>query len=154
MGYPKGLDEYDEDELRQELHRRQQAQIAGICDYCGRRPATSSCRFPERHRRTTGLGASLDELTKLSAELEHETEELNRIIRKLEDTIGAPATTTTPSIKLDKTWSIGLRFVDRWQFVAYSSKVTTPLLKAPRKIRVRAAAHLKELVRRLESPNE
>ena len=49
MSYPKGLDEYTEDELQAELDRRANLQSCGVCDYCGRAPDTPACKFPERH---------------------------------------------------------------------------------------------------------
>lgn len=50
MSYSKDLDEYTEDELLEELHRRKQLNAQGKCDYCGR-PAecTVACKFPARH---------------------------------------------------------------------------------------------------------
>lgn len=55
MSYPRGLDEYSDDELRSELDRRDRARRAGRCDYCGGwlgQPTASgheSCRFPTSH---------------------------------------------------------------------------------------------------------
>lgn len=34
MGYPRSLDEYDDDELIRELANRRNARQAGKCDYC------------------------------------------------------------------------------------------------------------------------
>lgn len=50
MGYPGDLDEYDESELHIELTRRAKLRLKGLCDYCGRKPGTKPCMFPERHK--------------------------------------------------------------------------------------------------------
>lgn len=50
MGYPKDLDEYDEQTLVKELMDRVKLQEQGLCDYCKQDPSKPSCRFPERHR--------------------------------------------------------------------------------------------------------
>jgi hypothetical protein len=49
MSYPKDLDEYTRLELKEELARREQALLIGICDYCGQSGLMKPCRFPERH---------------------------------------------------------------------------------------------------------
>lgn len=49
MSYPKGLDEYTDDELREELARRRRAVASATCAYCERRIAECErkpCRFP------------------------------------------------------------------------------------------------------------
>jgi hypothetical protein len=50
MGYSRSLDEYREDALLAELALRRSRRQQGVCDYCARKPDTSPCRFPERHR--------------------------------------------------------------------------------------------------------
>jgi hypothetical protein len=50
MGYSMDLEDYDERELNHELERRRKMREQGLCDYCARKPDTSSCRFPDRHR--------------------------------------------------------------------------------------------------------
>lgn len=50
MSYPRDLDEYSENELLEEIERRRTVRERGLCDYCGRKPTTSPCKFPERHR--------------------------------------------------------------------------------------------------------
>ena len=49
MSYPRGLDEYTDEELHQELSRREDARARGLCDYCGRDQSTPMCRFNQRH---------------------------------------------------------------------------------------------------------
>lgn len=49
MGYPKDLDEYNEDELARELQRRDRVRARGHCDYCDRLPSAPPCKFPWRH---------------------------------------------------------------------------------------------------------
>lgn len=49
MGYPRGLDEHPEKELRRELRLRRGLRREGLCDYCGRSQTTSPCKFPDRH---------------------------------------------------------------------------------------------------------
>ncbi len=49
MSYPRDLDEYTEAELAAEIVRRREARASGLCDYCGRPPTETPCRFPERH---------------------------------------------------------------------------------------------------------
>ena len=51
MSYRLDLDEMSEEKLLEELNRRQKLRQAGLCDYCGREPGTTSCKFPERHKR-------------------------------------------------------------------------------------------------------
>jgi len=50
MSYPLDLDEISEENLRGELKRREQHWQAGLCDYCGRKPETPPCKFPDRHQ--------------------------------------------------------------------------------------------------------
>lgn len=50
MSYPRDLDEYNEQELLDELKRRAGARARGVCDYCGRYCDTPPCRFPVRHQ--------------------------------------------------------------------------------------------------------
>jgi hypothetical protein len=38
-----------ESELRERLAERRAARCRGVCDYCGREPSTTPCRFPARH---------------------------------------------------------------------------------------------------------
>ena len=49
MSYSLDLDEYPEKKLREELRNRRRARRKGLCDYCGRAPDTTPCKFPERH---------------------------------------------------------------------------------------------------------
>jgi len=51
MSYRLGLDEYTELTLTEELYRRAKARAEGVCDYCGRPPSKSPCKFPERHKK-------------------------------------------------------------------------------------------------------
>lgn len=50
MSYPRDLDEIDEAALVNEISRREVARDKGLCDYCGRKPRTKPCKFPERHK--------------------------------------------------------------------------------------------------------
>jgi hypothetical protein len=50
MSYRLDLDEYPEKTLREELRNRKKARRKGLCDYCGRAPDTTPCKFPERHK--------------------------------------------------------------------------------------------------------
>ena len=50
MSYPKDLDEYTDDELKDELGRRKQLMLKGLCTYCNRPGETPTCKFPDRHR--------------------------------------------------------------------------------------------------------
>lgn len=50
MSYPRDLDEVPQNELLQELARRQIMRDQDLCDYCGRYGG-EPCRFAERHRR-------------------------------------------------------------------------------------------------------
>lgn len=45
------LDEYDEQKLRDEITRRENARRNGDCDYCGRDGSTTPCKFPLRHEK-------------------------------------------------------------------------------------------------------
>lgn len=49
MGFMLDLDECTDRDLRDELRRRRALRVEGKCDYCGRSPNTSACKFPERH---------------------------------------------------------------------------------------------------------
>lgn len=50
MSYYKDLDEYTEQELKDELERRRTLRDEGKCDYCQQYGNTILCKFPERHR--------------------------------------------------------------------------------------------------------
>jgi hypothetical protein len=50
MSLPRDLDEVPGHELRAEIERRSVARARGVCDYCGRDPSETACKFPERHR--------------------------------------------------------------------------------------------------------
>lgn len=50
MSYQKDLDEYTEEQLNNELKRRQDLRNEGKCDYCGQLGNTPNCKFPERHK--------------------------------------------------------------------------------------------------------
>lgn len=52
MSYPLDLDEMSEEKLEGELKRRKDLRETGLCDYCGRKPETSTCKFSDRHRRS------------------------------------------------------------------------------------------------------
>jgi hypothetical protein len=49
VSYPRDLDEFSEEELRDELARREEARRLGLCDYCGRNGNATKCRFSNRH---------------------------------------------------------------------------------------------------------
>ncbi len=49
MGYPIGLDEYEDTTLINELLRRRQAELDDKCSYCTRTRDTQKCKFPSRH---------------------------------------------------------------------------------------------------------
>ena len=49
MSYQRDLDEFTEEELRDELARREEARRLGLCDYCGRNGNATKCHFPSRH---------------------------------------------------------------------------------------------------------
>ena len=49
MSYPKDLDEYTEDQLREELARRQSLRDENLCDYCGQPGNSPLCRMRDRH---------------------------------------------------------------------------------------------------------
>lgn len=51
MSYPRGLDEFTDLELAEEIDRREKLRAAGKCDYCERSPKSSPCKFEERHYR-------------------------------------------------------------------------------------------------------
>jgi len=51
MSYPRGLDEYTDLELAEEVARREKLRAKGKCDYCERPPTTAPCKFPDRHHR-------------------------------------------------------------------------------------------------------
>ena len=44
MSYPRDLDEIPEDELHDELARREKKRDAGLCDYCGQAPEAPVCK--------------------------------------------------------------------------------------------------------------
>lgn len=50
MSYPRDLNEIPTAELEQELARRKDFQMQGLCDYCNRTPDTTPCRFHNRHK--------------------------------------------------------------------------------------------------------
>lgn len=50
MSYPRDLDEYDDEELKDELARRAELTKKKLCTYCKRAVTASACRFPERHK--------------------------------------------------------------------------------------------------------
>jgi hypothetical protein len=54
VSYPKDLDEYTDEQLREELERREKATESGLCGYCGRLPTEPACKFPERHEAPLG----------------------------------------------------------------------------------------------------
>lgn len=49
MSYHKDLDEYTEQQLKNELERRRSLRDEGKCDYCQQLGNTTDCKFPERH---------------------------------------------------------------------------------------------------------
>lgn len=49
MGYPMGIDDFMGSTLEAELESRKQKRDKGLCDYCGRKSETESCRYPDRH---------------------------------------------------------------------------------------------------------
>lgn len=49
MSYHIDLDEYDEQQLRNELDRRKALRDKGLCDYCQRNGGTKPCKFRHRH---------------------------------------------------------------------------------------------------------
>lgn len=52
MGYRRDLDEYSDEELVQELNRREALRAIGKCDYCQRASNTAPCRFVKRHQKS------------------------------------------------------------------------------------------------------
>ena len=50
--YSISIDEMNERDLQDELTRRQMARANKRCDYCGGKPDTPVCKFPQRHRFT------------------------------------------------------------------------------------------------------
>lgn len=50
MSYGLSLDEVAGVDLAREVERRFKLRLKCLCDYCGRKPTTPSCKFPERHR--------------------------------------------------------------------------------------------------------
>ena len=50
MGYIVSLDEYTEEQLKDELLMRLNLRVKGLCDYCGLSLDTRSCKFPKRHK--------------------------------------------------------------------------------------------------------
>jgi len=61
MSYSRDLDEYSDEELREELGRRAKLAKKGRCTYCKRPVTASHCRFPERHTFKKGKKTSDDE---------------------------------------------------------------------------------------------
>lgn len=51
MGYPRDLQDYEDHELVRELERRVSVRRQKLCDYCGRSPEETPCRYPNRHYR-------------------------------------------------------------------------------------------------------
>lgn len=49
MSYPRGLDEYSDEELVKEIKRRTAARKKGLCSYCGQKRDAKPCRYPELH---------------------------------------------------------------------------------------------------------
>lgn len=49
MSYPKDLEDYSDDELKNELMRRDQARRNGLCDYCMRPYMLRPCKYLGRH---------------------------------------------------------------------------------------------------------
>lgn len=49
MSYPRDLDEYSDEELREEIARREDCRARGVCDYCGKNGNAPKCRFKNRH---------------------------------------------------------------------------------------------------------
>lgn len=54
MSYPRDLDEYDDEELKEELERRAELVKKKLCTYCERKVTAAACRFPERHKAGKG----------------------------------------------------------------------------------------------------
>lgn len=69
MGYPKDLDEYDEEQLQGELARRARLKEKGVCTYCERPQNAPSCRFPERHNAAAPLAIPTLEIGDTSYDL-------------------------------------------------------------------------------------
>ena len=49
VSYPRDLDEFTEEELREKLARREECRARGVCDYCEKNGNAPKCRFPRRH---------------------------------------------------------------------------------------------------------
>lgn len=49
MTYQLSIDEMSESLIQDELSNRERWREQGGCDYCGRAPTTSSCKYPVRH---------------------------------------------------------------------------------------------------------
>lgn len=49
MSYPRGIDEFTDAELLDELKLRDHRRRKTLCDYCNRPRTSDPCRFPERH---------------------------------------------------------------------------------------------------------
>lgn len=45
----RDIDELAEASLKLELKTRKRKRRSGVCDYCGRRPETATCKYPSRH---------------------------------------------------------------------------------------------------------
>jgi hypothetical protein len=75
MGYLMDLDEYSDEQLKEELERRRKLAKKGLCTYCGRSVDAPTCRFPERHSEKAersvpviGFGDTTYELTQALCE--------------------------------------------------------------------------------------
>lgn len=49
MGYPRDIDDYSDDELLDELRRREDMRARGLCDYCKSEVTAAPCRHRDRH---------------------------------------------------------------------------------------------------------
>jgi hypothetical protein len=49
VSYPRDLDEYSDEELREEIARREDCRARGVCSYCGKNGNATKCRFKDRH---------------------------------------------------------------------------------------------------------
>ena len=49
MSYAKEITEFTDEQLTDELKRRDRCRRSGVCDYCEQPPHTTACRFPDRH---------------------------------------------------------------------------------------------------------
>jgi hypothetical protein len=53
VSYPRGLDDYSDEELLAELDRRAKARALGKCDYCLGRDSKRPCGQRARHKEAT-----------------------------------------------------------------------------------------------------